>query len=229
MIDQGESEVSNPIEEAIAALRHGDQATAFTLLRTRLAQEPKDATAWLWMSEATPDIRRKVEALTRFLDLAPTHAHTPSVRLRLQQLQGQLGGLPNDSKPSAGLMYEDDALPVAVEPPPPSRTFVPPSPSSENSGASLRDRIATAPQPVTPVTHEVIQEDNTPVTPISAPVFTPRPAAPPPPNFKPARTQAEEDDGLPGWVWALMGLAVLLIGLFLYLIFNFERVAFLFQ
>jgi hypothetical protein len=60
------------------------------------------------------------------------------------------------------------------------------------------------------------------------PTITPRPAAPPPPNFQPMRSQADEDDGLPLWVWGLMGLTLVLVVLFLYMIFNFERFAGLF-
>lgn len=219
--------MNNPIEEAIAALRHGDQPTAFTLLRARLAEEPKDALAWLWMSEATADVRRKVEALTRFLQLAPNHPHVPSVRLRLQQLQGQLAGLPSDSHPlPATLSYTDDP-PMDSSPPP----VITPPPIKAEPRPSLLGRINTAPQPVIQVDEpsETSEESDAPgVRDILSPMITPRPAAPPPPNFQPMRSGADEDDGLPLWVWGLMVLAFILVGLFLYVILNFERFASLF-
>lgn len=221
--------MSNPIEEAIAALRHGDQATAFTLLRNRLAQEPKDAGAWLWLSEATPDVRRKMEALTRFLALAPNHPHAPSVRLRLQQLQVQFGTMPTDNSQRELLLYEEGSLPPPAETTPAPRPFSPPATTSEGK-LSLRERITTAPQPVVqPHPENNIVEDETVTPTLPTPTFTPRPAAPPPPNFKPMGSQVEEDDGLPIWVWALMILAAFTLALFLYFIFNFERFSYLFQ
>ena len=222
--------MSNPIDEAITALRHGDQATAFTLLRTRLAQEPKDATAWLWMSEATPDIRRKVEALTRFLALAPNHAHAPSVRLRLQQLKGQMEGEYQPAEAMRGDIFGDDATAfTGIEQSGALRPLVPPPARSENT-PSLRDRVATSPQPMIQDDDELPTiEPAIPPSTIPASVFTPRPAAPPPPNFKPLHADNDEDEGLPIWVWGLMGLAIVLVILFIYLIFNFERMAVLFQ
>jgi hypothetical protein len=226
--------VSNPIEEAIAALRHGDQATAFTLLRARLAQEPQDATAWLWLSEATPDPHRKVAALKRFLELAPSHPHAASVRSRLQQLQAQLGGQSARTvEPDAVLDREEITYSTRTEPPPLSRPLPPirTEPARTDSAPSLRDRIATASPPALREAEEarIEQESIAPMPTIPTPVFTPRPAAPPPPNFKPLRAEGDEDDGLPVWVWVLMGLAIILVVLFLYLIFNFDRFASLFS
>lgn len=226
--------MSNSIEEAIAALRHGDQATAFTLLRARLAQDPQDATAWLWLSEATPDAHRKVAALKRFLELAPAHPHAASVRSRLQQLQAQLGGqVVRTGERDALLDGEAPHYSSQIESPPLARPLPPirTDAGRSESAPSLRDRIATAPQPIIQEAEEprVEQESIAPMPTIPTPVFTPRPAAPPPPNFKPLRAEGDEDDGLPVWVWVLMGLALALVVLFLYLIFNFDRFASLFS
>ncbi len=222
--------MSNPIEDAITALRHGDQATAFTLLRARLAREPKDATAWLWLSEATPDVHRKAAALKRFLELAPTHPHAPSVRARLQQLQSQLvtqGGQRRggDALLDADIFGSPGQLDVSGLTSPVDVTVDRPA-----ATPSLRDRI---PAPVESEPRDTVEspsEIREPVlsdSPLPAPHFTARPAAPPPPNYKARRGEREEDDGLPGWVWVLMFLAFVLVLLFLYLILNFERFAFL--
>jgi TolA-binding protein len=93
--------MSNSIDEAIAALRRSDQRTAFDLLQLYLAQYPNNADAWYWLSEATPEMRRKVEALHRFVELAPDHPRVPMVQLRLNYLEGQLSKLPPDPYVSA--------------------------------------------------------------------------------------------------------------------------------
>ncbi len=80
----------NPIDDAIAALRRGDQAKAFALLRGQLTRDPKDATAWLWMSEATPNIESKIDALERFIQLAPDHPRVPSAHTRMAYLKSQV-------------------------------------------------------------------------------------------------------------------------------------------
>jgi hypothetical protein len=110
--------VRNPIDDAIAALRRGDQARAFALLRACLTRDPKDATAWLWMSEATPDIHRKIEALERFIQLAPDHPRVPSATARLQYLEAQVAKVSPPPLPSVSIRYEEDA-PKVEEPPPP--------------------------------------------------------------------------------------------------------------
>lgn len=108
----------NPIDDAIAALRRGDQARAFALLRACLTRDPKDATAWLWMSEATPDIHRKIEALERFIHLAPDHPRVPSATARLHYLEAQITKLPQDPRPTVPIRYEEEAPPLEETPPP---------------------------------------------------------------------------------------------------------------
>jgi len=131
--------VRNPIDDAIAALRRGDQSKAFALLRGRLTQDSKDATAWLWMSEATPDIHRKIEALERFMSLAPDHPRVPSAHARLEYLESQVAKLPPEPRPPVVIEYEEKepeivpppgvkAQPTAPEPTrptPPSESTIP--------------------------------------------------------------------------------------------------------
>lgn len=235
------------LDHAIQALRRGDQSTAFEVLRTILAQNPKDATAWLWMSEATADPQRKVQALSRFLALAPDHPRAPSVRLRLQNLQSQHGqdlapppvasgaSFPPLSTPSPTVatpppMEESPTLITAPQPTLGDRIKAG-QPSSVEVVENMADDRAVLLSPyadpsaavATPV--EVVPASTAPTEPsvremIPIPPFTPRPAAPPPPDFA-TPSVANDDDGLPVWVWGLMLLAVLTVIAFIYAIVTF--------
>ena len=231
------------IDHAIQALRQGDQRTAFEMLRTILAQNPKDATAWLWMSEATADPQRKLEALSRFLTLAPDHPRAPSVRLRLQNLQAQQGQhlptpvasggsfppLPRNSQspiaqPAVPMMNEEsdpvspaktlgnrinkNALSTSIEAVSDTRAeLLSPYPEPPMPAAPPLDTVPTGTTPAEPSVRESIP----------IPPFTPRPAAPPPPDFA-VSPPPTEDDGLPVWVWGLMLLAILTVIAFIYAI-----------
>jgi hypothetical protein len=149
--------VRNPIDDAIAALRRGDQARAFALLRACLTRDPKDATAWLWMSEATPDIHRKIEALERFIQLAPDHPRVPSATARLQYLEAQVAKVPPPSPPSVSIRYAQAEPKVENFPPtvapsvitPPVIEEPPPPPVTEPKPSLLRrtERVAPLPEP----------------------------------------------------------------------------------
>lgn len=132
----------NPIDDAIAALRRGDQAKAFALLRGQLTQDPKDATAWLWMSEATPNLESKIDALERFIALAPDHPRVPSAHTRLQYLRSQLEVL---SPPPPAIVESgyEEANDEPIAPP----EVVPPLPSPEPISPPLRPTIVAPPTP----------------------------------------------------------------------------------
>jgi hypothetical protein len=74
------------VQEAIAALKAGNRARAFTLLRQHLVANPRDANGWLWMSEVAPELRHQIDALQRVLLLAPDHPHAGAIRERLREL-----------------------------------------------------------------------------------------------------------------------------------------------
>lgn len=74
------------MNEVKKALQAGDRERAFALLRRHLAANPKDANAWLWMSEATTNPKQKIDALKRVLMLAPQHPHAAPIRQRLERL-----------------------------------------------------------------------------------------------------------------------------------------------
>ncbi len=87
------------MQEAINALKAGDREGAFDLLRRHLASNPRDAAAWLWISEAAPrpDIQR--DALERALQLAPDHPQAAMIRTRLDSLRA--GAAPAPAVPAA--------------------------------------------------------------------------------------------------------------------------------
>lgn len=132
----------NPIDDAIAALRRGDQAKAFALLKGQLTRDPKDATAWLWMSEATPNLESKIDALERFIVLAPDHPRVPSAHTRLQYLRSQLEVLSPPPPAIVETGYEE-----VKEEPIASPEVVPPLPSPE---PILPPSRLTPAAPVTP-------------------------------------------------------------------------------
>ncbi|MBA3534690.1 MAG: hypothetical protein H0T73_22450 [Ardenticatenales bacterium] len=74
------------VNEAIEALKVGDKPKAFALLRRHLAANPKDASAWLWMSEAASEPAQQIDALQQVLRLAPEHSRAPMIQKRLQVL-----------------------------------------------------------------------------------------------------------------------------------------------
>jgi hypothetical protein len=115
--------VRNPIDDAIAALRRGDQAKAFALLRGQLTRDPKDATAWLWMSEATPNLESKIDALERFIAMAPDHPRVPSAHIRLQYLKSQREQVISSPLPT----IEIDKDEAEDEPTAPPEVVTPPS------------------------------------------------------------------------------------------------------
>ncbi len=82
------------MQEAIAALKAGNRARAFTLLRQHLVANPRDANGWLWMSEVAPELRHQIDALQRVLLLAPVHPHDGAIRERLRVLHARTGPQP---------------------------------------------------------------------------------------------------------------------------------------
>lgn len=76
------------MQEAINALKAGDRERAFDLLRRHLASNPRDAVAWLWISEAAPRPEIQRDALERALHLAPDHPQAAMIRARLASLSG---------------------------------------------------------------------------------------------------------------------------------------------
>ncbi len=157
------------IDDIVLLLRRGDQNAAFERLRVYLTHHSDDAIAWFWLSEATPLVPRKVEALRRFLVIAPDHPRSAAVRARLSYLEAQLATLLPEPKPTIPIRYdEDDAPALATAPraavvrdtPSPVRVTPPSTPIESfspppKSNVPLRSVTseppqATPPEPVRP-------------------------------------------------------------------------------
>lgn len=217
--------MSHSIDDAIAALRRGDQQTAFEVLQAYLGHSPDHVDAWYWLSEATPELPRKVEALHRFIELAPDHPRVPMVELRLNYLKGQLSKLSPDAYALA-LRPRDAAVPA------PTPTLPPLSAKTaalRPLSVVLNDEIAaeTPPRPAPPMGRQLLQsllDSATPLPPApdegadtyAEPIVeTPLEVADTPatPRRRPA-----------WWVWLLIGLVIIqMIGL-LYLLIRLEWV-----
>jgi hypothetical protein len=120
------------MQQAIEALRAGDKDLAFVLLRRHLAMNPKDVTAWLWMSEAAPEPRMQIDALERVLRLAPEHPQAAVIHERLRVLREP------PAQPEEALPAPEPAAPVAVPPPA--------DPTTDELLAQLRGETLRAPQ-----------------------------------------------------------------------------------
>lgn len=193
----------NPIDDAIAALRRGDQAKAFALLRGRLTQEPKDATAWLWMSEATPNIHRKIEALERFITLAPDHPRVPSARARLDYLESQVAKLPPESTPSIVIHNEKEE---ALDSPPPP---VVPAPQVAPPTARAKAPSSVVPAPAPLPQRESLLTRTSRVEPDPTPPTIERPpmVSPPPMTVSTPPTRAGYQPAMPDLLQSLLDTA----------------------
>lgn len=75
------------MNEAIKALKAGDGKTAYRQLRRHLRSNPKDVQAWLWISQATTDRKKQIDALKQALRLEPNHPKSKAIRRRIGQLE----------------------------------------------------------------------------------------------------------------------------------------------
>lgn len=123
------------MQEAIAALKAGNRARAFTLLRQHLVANPRDANGWLWMSEVAPELRHQIDALQRVLLLAPDHPHAGAIRERLRELNAS-------TRPQPAMLDAPPPAPTKETSPPPAE----PAPSLNDIDtllARIRGEIAT--------------------------------------------------------------------------------------
>ena len=75
------------MNEAIKALKAGDRKTAYRQLRRHLRSNPKDIQAWLWISQATTDPKKQIDALKQVLRLEPNHPKSKAIHRRIRQLE----------------------------------------------------------------------------------------------------------------------------------------------
>src|SRR5512136_1787133 len=78
--------MSELTEQGIAALKAGRTAEAYHLLMEAVTLDPRDATAWLWLADASDEDDERADCLRCVLDIDPDHAYA---RASLDQLEVQ--------------------------------------------------------------------------------------------------------------------------------------------
>ena len=74
------------LQDAIMAARIGNRDQALVLLLQIVAQEPRNAEAWLWLSRVAETDEQRIECLRRVLEINPSH---PIAQADLARLKGQ--------------------------------------------------------------------------------------------------------------------------------------------
>ncbi len=108
------------MNEAIKSLKAGDRKTAYRLLRRHLRTNPKDVNAWLWISQATTDRKKQIDALQLVLALAPQHPRAKAIRKRLRDLNNASpitthGAPPSSESDSVEYPFDDLLAEVRAE------------------------------------------------------------------------------------------------------------------
>lgn len=203
---------SNTIDQAIQALRAGDNALAQKLLTQALQADPKDDQAWYWMAACVSDGERKRYCLEKALALQPENA---LARQALDELDEAAAGI----APSA-MDAVEATLPDEIGTTPPEEGG--PAPAEEQ-GLSPSDESVLA-QVNEPVPVSLTGEEATPLDEIGPMPSAPRPeggeasakedhdeAAIPPPR-KAAKAAARRSNGMsPGQAGCLIALALILV------------------
>ncbi len=74
------------LQDAVMAARIGNRDQALVLLLQIVAQEPRNAEAWLWLSRVAETDQQRIECLRRVLEINPSH---PIAQADLARLKGQ--------------------------------------------------------------------------------------------------------------------------------------------
>jgi hypothetical protein len=74
------SETSPDLHSGIAAARAGQQAEARSALMRVLKLEPRNESAWFWMSRAMPTIEQSLRCIEHLLTINPTHRQALEAR-----------------------------------------------------------------------------------------------------------------------------------------------------
>jgi hypothetical protein len=81
--------MSDPLRQAIAAIKAGDKVGGRRLLAVMIRSDPRNEAAWLWMSAATDSDEQRRTCLERVLAINPDN---PTARRGLAGLGPALGG-----------------------------------------------------------------------------------------------------------------------------------------
>lgn len=143
----------NSVNDAIAALKAGNKEEARALLLAILDDEPKNEDAWLVLSAAVDDPRRKLQCLETVLEINPDNqvARRGLERLQPPAEQIQEAAAEPPAPPDAAVAAATDPQPA--EPAPPAQgDDAPPLPSFEQTTAATDveaplEAAAAAPAP----------------------------------------------------------------------------------
>jgi Tol biopolymer transport system component len=89
------------LEKAIKAIQSGDRATGQRLLRQILQANPRNETAWLWLSLILDDPAKKRDCLERVLILNPDHRQARQALAQLEPAQASSQDALTTSPPTA--------------------------------------------------------------------------------------------------------------------------------
>jgi hypothetical protein len=223
------------MNEVKKALKAGDKERAFALLRRHLAANPKDANAWLWMSEATTNPKQKIDALKRLLMLAPQHPHAEAIRQQLERLtkkpstareerkSRQLSTQPPVHSPPAlnieetirkrpkAIQGEEDALSFASKSPTPPLQRL----AIREERRSREESVSSVPPPHSTVQalRQSLMSEGAIITEITEEEQSQEPSLTSPP--KPPSEQ-----GLPRWVWLVILVAIVALSGLVWIAYN---------
>lgn len=125
--------------EGTSAFKRGDHDEARRLLTRSVQLDPRNATAWLWLSRVQTDPRRQRQCVERALVIDPDNAAARQIQARLAGQADGSGTVRNGSSaPAAPADPFTGVTPVALpgrKPPPP-----PPSPADERRIHALLEK-----------------------------------------------------------------------------------------
>ncbi len=108
------SSTEERIQEAIAAAKRGDRASARDLLGQIVRQEPGNAHAWYILSQVVDRPEQAIYCLERALQTQPS----PQIQTRLDRLRAAAGPAPAKAQPIGQAAQPDPAEPVTEAGPP---------------------------------------------------------------------------------------------------------------
>jgi hypothetical protein len=131
MPDSQSVSVSLSLQQGIQAARVGDKPEAILCLAAVLKQEPRNISAWLWLSAVMDDPVRKKDCLEKVLRIDPAN---PSALRGLEQLEGSK---PAIASPAPLEIPANSAMPTASKDPIPDPQTKPPPPAQPGNEVFL--------------------------------------------------------------------------------------------
>lgn len=146
--------MNDQLQQAIAALKSGDKATGQKLLIGVLKADPKNETAWLWLSTVVDDPQKRKDCLRTVLQINP---HNEAARKTLASLTPTSSPqpktepeIPTSSPPLVPIADEQPSVPAEIPSPSTSEPIVSPTPARPVIKSALVKPIS----PVTPGSNE---------------------------------------------------------------------------